>query len=181
MDEKAAQFLTSYGCTEEQIDNLFQRTKSQNISELWYEHRKGRITGTKAYDIVVRRDTTPPDILVMKIMDYKSYNLSKKEAVKWGLNNESMVRHAYFENNRKHHQDLKCEVSGFQISKSNVFFGATANGIVSCKCCGTWTLEIKCPCKHRQVTPMEAVLADNAFCLDENMNIKPKHRYYTQI
>ena len=33
LDEKAAQFLTSYGCTGELIDNLFQRTKSQNISE----------------------------------------------------------------------------------------------------------------------------------------------------
>ena len=106
-------------------------------------------------------------------MDYKSYNLSKKEPVKWGLNNESKVRHSYFQNNRKHHQDLKCEASGFQISKLDVFFGATVNGIVSCKCCGTGTLEIKCPFKHRQVTPMEAALADNAFCLDENINIKP--------
>ena len=44
-----------------------------------------------------------------------------------------------------------------------------------------WDIRNKCPCKHRQVTPMEAALADNAFCLDENMNIKPKHRYYTQI
>ena len=96
LDEKTAQFLTSYGCTEEQIDNLFQRTKSQNISELWFEHGKGRITGTKAHDVLVRRDSTPPDNLVMKIMDYKSYNLSKKDAVKWGLDNEAKVRHAYF-------------------------------------------------------------------------------------
>ena len=51
LEEKSAQFLTSYECTEEQINNLFQRTKTQNISELWYEHRKGRVTGAKAHDL----------------------------------------------------------------------------------------------------------------------------------
>ena len=181
LDEKTVQFLTYYGCTEEQIDNLFQRTKNQNISELWYEHRKGRITGTKAHDILVRRDSTPPENLVMKIMDYKTYDLSKKEAVKWGLDNESKVRQAYFQNNRKYHRNLKCEQSGFKICKSNVFFGATADGIVSCECCGPGTLEIKCPFKHRQATLLEAALTDSAFCLDQNMNIKQNHRYYTQV
>ena len=76
---------------------------------------------------------------------------------------------------------MKCELSGFQISKSNYFFGATADGIVSCECCGPETLEIKCPFKHRQATLQEAALTDSTFCLDQNMQLKPNHRYYTQI
>ena len=177
----SAQFFSTYKCSKNQIESVFERTKTQNISELWYDHRKGRVTGTKAHDILVRKETTPPDNLVMRIMDYKTYDLSKKEAIKWGLDNELKVRKAYFRNNAQFHGNLKCEPSGFLISESNYFFGATPDGIVKCECCGTGTLEIKCPFKHRHVTPLEAALTDKMFCLDINMNLKENHRYYTQV
>ena len=88
-------FFSTYKCSKNQIESIFERTKTQNISKLWYDHRKGRVTGTKAHDILVRKETTPPDKLVMRIIDYETYDLPKKEAIKWGLDNESKVRKAY--------------------------------------------------------------------------------------
>ena len=73
------------------------------------------------------------------------------------------------------------ELSGFQICPSNFFFGATADGIVNCDCCGRGTLEMKCSYKHRQSTLHEAALADKTFCLDQDLKLKTSHRYYTQI
>lgn len=48
------------------------------------------MTGTKAHNILVREETT--ENLAMIITDYKSYNLSKVDAVKWCLDNEDSAR-----------------------------------------------------------------------------------------
>ena len=48
----------------------------------------GRVTGTKARDVLTRRDTTIPENLVKRIVGYVSYDLSKKGAVKWGIQHE---------------------------------------------------------------------------------------------
>ena len=35
-------------------------TTNQAISPLWFQHRRGRITGTKAHDVQVKSDSTDP-------------------------------------------------------------------------------------------------------------------------
>jgi hypothetical protein len=136
----------------------------------------GKVTGTKAHDVLTRRDTTIPDNLVKRIVGYVSYDLSKKGAVKWGIQHEDECRQAYSSHQTHQHINFKIELSGFAINSQHPFLGATPDGIISCDGCGKGALEIKCPFKHRQ-----NCATDNDFCLDSSLHLKHKHRYYTQI
>ncbi|WAR26954.1 ING4-like protein [Mya arenaria] len=178
---KAQDIISSTKVTSDQVITLFNKTKGQNISPLWYNHRKGRITATKAHDVLTLKDSTCPDNLVMRVAGYKSYDLSKKDCVKWGLDNESSARDMYQQHVKSQHSNFGCSQSGFLVSETSPYLGATADGVVSCVCCGIGTLEIKCPFKHKSVMALEAAKCDKEFCLDENLKLKQKHRYYTQV
>ncbi|WAQ97892.1 ING4-like protein [Mya arenaria] len=139
------------------------------------------ITATKAHDVLTLKDSTCPDNLVMRVAGYKSYDLSKKDCVKWGLDNESSARDMYQQHVKSQHSNFGCSQSGLLVSETSPYLGATADGVVSCVCCGIGTLEIKCPFKHKSVMALEAAKCDKEFCLDKNLKLKQKHRYYTQV
>ena len=179
--ENCANFVNSYVVTEEQSANLEQATRDQAISTLWYQHRNGRITASKAHDVLTLRPTTSPQNLVRRIMGYSSYDLSKKDAVKWGLDHEDECRTLFTGYMETAHPNFKCRPSGFKVNSNHPFLGASPDGVTSCDCCGEGTLEIKCPFKHRNITVREAANNDRDFCLDANLQLKPSHRYYTQV
>ena len=56
--EKVNFILTNLQCSQEQCNNLKEATTNQAVSQLWYNHQKGRVTCTKAHDVLVRRQTT---------------------------------------------------------------------------------------------------------------------------
>jgi hypothetical protein len=168
-------------CTQELIDGLEAKTRLQSQCSLWLEHRKGRISASKFHDVVVRRDSTNPKNLVLRIIGNKSYDLSSKSEVKWGLNNEEKARNEFIDCMRSDHPDLQVAGSGLLVSKEYPFLGASADGIVTCGCCPKRVLEIKCPYKHRNNTISEAVQTDTTFCLDRTLHLKKSHRYYSQI
>ena len=96
---------------------------------------KGRITGTKAHDVLVRRQTTPPDNLVKRIVGYRSFVISSKTAVKYGTDHEADARHIYTVQQKNHHHNFTCRQSGFLIDSNDTFLGAPAGGVVDCGCC----------------------------------------------
>ena len=89
----AQDITSSTKVTSDQIITLFNKTNGQNISLLWYKHRKGRITASKANDILNIQDSTCLDNLVIRVAGYKTYDLSKKECrVKCVSDNEATAR-----------------------------------------------------------------------------------------
>ena len=78
--------------------------------------------------------------------------LAKVPAVKWGLEKESDVREALkiYIKKRTNFEMSKC---GLLIDREMSLLGATPDGIVKCSC-GTSVLEIKCPYKYKDCTPL---------------------------
>ncbi|XP_033729776.1 uncharacterized protein LOC117318968 [Pecten maximus] len=179
--EESKKTLFEYVVTEAQCHNLEKATRNQAVSPLWYQHRMGRITASKAHDVLVRKDTTSPDNLVKRIMGYSTYDLSKKDSVRWGIENEDECRLLYTKHSAHQHIEFHCEESGFNINPKHPFLGASPDGIINCQCCGKGTLEIKCPFKHRNSTVQTAAATDKDFCLDSSLHLKTTHRYYTQV
>ncbi|CAC5408719.1 unnamed protein product [Mytilus coruscus] len=177
---KSDQLFRNYHCSITQCANLLKITEAQNISPLWFEHRKGRITASKAHEVLTLRPTTNQNKLIMKLAGYNSYDLSKKESIKWGLEKEATTRDTYIQYMKKKHSNFECKLSGLKISEKKYFLGASADGVISCNCCGQGTLEIKFPHKHKE-TSMEAAKQDPSFCLDTNLHLKNNHKYYTQV
>lgn len=164
----------------EQIKNLEEVTRSQSTNKLWFEHRKGRITASKAHEVYKKKLESNCNNLICKIMGYKEYNLQKHKAVKWGIDNEGNARDKYINVMSTKHENFKCRLSGFMISEK-LFIGASADGIASCSCHLPRVVEIKCPFKHKDVSPLTAADIDNEFCLNADGYLKENHKYYTQI
>ena len=84
-EEIMSQIWELYKITEEQIDILEEKTRSQAISSLWYEHRKGRITASKVHYILTLKTTTDPTNILTTLMGYTSKDISYLKPVKWVL------------------------------------------------------------------------------------------------
>ena len=181
IQQKCNFIRSNYQCSSDQCRNLELATRNQAVSQLWYNHRKGRITGTKPHDVLVRRETTPPDNLVKRIVGYRFFDLSSKTAVKYGTDHEADARHIYTVQQKKHHQNFTCRQSGFLIDSNDIFLGASADGVVDCGCCGKGVLDIKCPFTHKTHTAHEAANMDSNFCLNTDLTLKTGHKYYTKF
>ena len=60
----------------------------------------------------------------------------------------------------KNHVDFEILPAGLLVSTKYPFLGATPDGLLSCSCCGTGLLEVKCPHKYRDSDPHDiAILA----------------------
>ncbi|CAC5358530.1 unnamed protein product [Mytilus coruscus] len=174
--------FNNYTVTESHAFHLEEATRNQAVSPLlWFEHRKGRLTASKAHDVLRMREQTSPDNLVRRVCGYNNYDLSRKDAVRWCIEHEDEARIAYFSHQKTTHINLECKLAGFFVNSKHPFVGASPDGITTCDCCGKGTLEVKCPFKHKD-TPIDKVSAkDSNFCLDNMLQLKQNHRYYTQV
>ena len=102
----------------------------------------------------------------------------------YGQENEDRARSAYFNMYAEKHVSLMIIKSGLILHPSYPFMGATPDGIVHCACCGSGTLEIKCPYSCRDRSFEEAASEDPAFCLEQgddgSINLKRNHSYFYQ-
>uniref|UniRef100_A0A1X7VXI9 YqaJ viral recombinase domain-containing protein n=1 Tax=Amphimedon queenslandica TaxID=400682 RepID=A0A1X7VXI9_AMPQE len=80
--------------TEYQAKNLSELTKEQAESDLWMQHRVGRITQSKMHQDMKCKRKQYPMSLVKSIMQYDTVN-PNIPALKWGKDNEDIARQQY--------------------------------------------------------------------------------------
>ena len=164
--------------------HLFESTKQKASSELWFEHRMGRITASYMHDAFKHTGRKYPSPLLKSILRYSSVN-PEIPALKWGRENEERARNAYLQQQCTSHANLNVSLSGFVVNPAFPYLGASPDGICSCDCCPSRLLEIKCPYKYRFEVPTSArALSDKQYCLESSSNgaiLKTKHKYYSQV
>lgn len=83
------------------------------------------------------------------------------------------------------HDNLECKLSGFVIDNNSPYLGCSPDGLLECKCCGQGCLEIKCPYKFSEETPINAACLDKTNFHIENdtplMKRNDTSPYYCQI
>ncbi|XP_033747958.1 uncharacterized protein LOC117332976 [Pecten maximus] len=121
LKDKCQEVWTSYIVTHDPASFIEQSTRNQNVCSRWFEHRKGRITASKAHDVFVRRDSTKPDNLVRRIVGYQSYDLSKTKSVSWGLDNEDTAREQYRKAMTSVHSNFVVRKSGLLIDSNRPY------------------------------------------------------------
>jgi len=97
---------------------------------------------------------------------------------KYGRNMEPVARQYYKNTMMEKHSNLVVCETGLNVKAICPFLGASPDGIVSCSCHTERLLEIKCPFKYRD--SISGWEQDKDFPIDENMEMKPNHRYYYQ-
>ena len=160
-------------------------TREQSNSRIWYQQRAGRITASKLKSVCHTKVEKPSQSLIKSIC-YPELHKFSNDATKWGMKYEDVARKAYVGEMEANHEDFTLSDSGFHVNLQWPFMGASPDGMVSCKCCGSGICEVKCPYKARDVHPLDAAATIKNFCLKQSardacITLDKKHAYYYQV
>lgn len=189
LKDTIAAFKDSLKLSEEKIREIEFSTRNQRECNQWFEVRRYRLTSSLFGHVLRRRSDTPPDSLVLSMLQPKQFHTP---ATSWGVTHEPLAIAEYTEYQHNHgHEGLVVVPSGFLISNTHPFLGASPDGSVydpSNQSHPFGFLEVKCPFSHRNGTPEEACL-DRQFCctLQEStdgtkqVELKREHPYFAQV
>ncbi|XP_062617782.1 uncharacterized protein LOC134279405 [Saccostrea cucullata] len=191
---------TNLRVSKQQTEQVAQMTCGQRTNYLWALVKKNRLTASNFGVVLsaIRRQRFPPS-LYKQI--FSSYNLSTKDAILWGISNESTARTKYCS-----FGDAIVEETGVWLHESGIL-GASPDGIIrraathnynyqdveltdllECMAVKPEVLEVKCPFSARNMSIPEAIESVKDFCLDYQIyegrkfyKLKKGHRYYDQV
>ena len=185
LERTIIEFKKSLNVTMQQAREIESKTRSQRHSPEWFAARRHRITASVFGLIHHRKPDTPPDALVVNLLEQRQVT---SPAIQWGIEHESEALKAYEKHQHKTgHAELTVCPVGFHVSTSHPFLGASPDG-------GVYDpsnigepygfAEVKCPFKHRNSTPEQAC-SDPHFCCvltsSGEIRLKKHHPYYCQI
>ena len=182
-------FKNSLRVTPEREREVERLAREQRNSPIWFDVRLLRLTASMFGGVVRQKAGTPPDSLVLRILGHKHFTSA---ALEWGIKNKPVAIQKYVEMQLAcGHNRLGAFPSGFIISGSYPFLGATPDGSVygpSCREQPYGFLGVKCPYSKRNVTPEDAC-ASPGFCCAIGTNaqgenkvcLKRNHIYYAQV
>jgi len=165
-----------------QITLVEEATRGQQNNKKWNHFRAGRITASRMHQVCHTSIAKPSQSLIKRICYPASYQFSTA-ATNWGCQHEKEALEVYKNLMDKHHEDLIISDCGFYISEDNPYIGASPDGLVSCKCCGTGSIEVKCPFCKKHDFILDAT-DDKKFCLEQNgtsITLKSSHPYFYQV
>ena len=151
-------------------------------NQVWFEHRKGRLTASKFAQISRTGVECPSLSLLKSVMQYTQSYTYRVPALIWGVEHEDLARAQYAELSQQEHRLFECHPADLTVNPDHPRLGASPDGTVSCACCGDGLLEIKCPYKHQDQHPHQ--VTDPNFCLhrvNETILLQSTHDYYFRI
>ena len=184
--KRVEMFKSTLKVSPEKIREIEQKTKDQHLCEERYFARRYRITASNFGTVYHRRQSTPPDGLVLRLLGVKKF--AGTDATEWGKQNENQALNLYSINQKSSgHEGLITAQSGFVSCESHPFVGASpdANVYDPSNAEPFGVAEVKCPYACRNVSPAEACTEKSFSCsLDESgkqLLLKRNHNYYCQI
>ena len=189
LKETIAAFKLSLSVTDDDVRAIEQNTREQRDSPDWCRARRFRLTSSLFGAVLCRKDSTPPDSLVMRIIQPRNI---KSAALEWGVQHETIAIAEYMKYQHQNgHDGLVVAKSGFLVSHSHPFLGASPDGAVYDPTELTQPygfLEVKCPYSCRNISPTEACSTSGFFCTletdsdgSQHLHLKSNHAYFAQI
>ena len=185
LKETISAFKKTLELTADKSREIERETREQRNSPLWFAVRSHRITASFFGSVLSRKCDTPPDSLVLRIIQPK--NISTP-AIAYGIDKEKSAIEEYITYwHNQGHKDLVVTPSGVIINPSWSFLGASPDGAVYDPLNIQQPygfLEVKCPYSVKNVTPTEAS-SHSGFCSRLNsigqLELKETHQYYAQV
>ena len=121
--------------------------------------------------------------IVATIMSYYKDMEPGKEpiSIRWGRENELKALHMY--QHLHQHTNSSMERTGLWVSTVQPYIAASPDSLVSCSCCGSGCVEVKCPWTAREMTISEFAQTGSSFLAlqERNYVLKKSHNYYAQV
>ena len=186
LKETIKAFKETLQVSEEKAREIERNTREQRLSSLWFSVRKFRIISSLFGAVFTRRVDTPPDSLVLRIIQPKNFSTA---ATQYGIENEQVAIKEYIIHQHKNgHPELAVVPSGILINSAYPFLGTSPDGAVhdpSNLQQPFGFLEVKCPYSARNISPEEACTASTFCCewdvTNGQIKLKETHQYYAQI
>ena len=148
-----------------EVEVLEYHTRGQGQSTDWKSQRVGRITASTSHRVMTmvkslkdKNDSSSATSLT-ELLTGQSSTPENIPALQYGHEMEEEARQHYLEEmKRLGHKDVKVEPCGLFVMQNKSFLGASPDAVVSCSCCGTGVLEIKCPYSIANLIPSESNL-----------------------
>ena len=169
-------------------------TRGQGNNALWCSLRNCRVTSSRFHDIFVRKATTPPDKLVISLMEYQSplaaTNLPPQ--IEWGRTREAVAREDYTTVMKGQGYQVVVKDCALCLLANRVHLGVSSDGWVydPASTLQSGVLEIKCPYSINGKFIIKERVADivkthgSKFFLEQNgdqLALKRNSRYYCQV
>ena len=189
LKKTVAAFKDSLKLPASKLREIEQNTREQKQSPLWFSVRRYRITASRFGEILRRKHDTPPDALVMSILQPRSFT---SVATDWGEQNEPLAIEAYTTyQQRQGHHGLTVGPCVFLLNEKYSFLGASPDGVVYDPSNAEQPfgyIEVKCPYSHKDRTPLEASSSPGFCCaaqLHSNgskaLRLRRNHLYFAQV
>ena len=187
LESNVCKFTMTLEISEDVVTSIHNNTTEQANSKLWHELRKGRITASKYHNVYTKinsfnnKPSVSTNALVKELIERKTF---ETVATKHGIAMETHAKEKLKNILSKTHIKCQFQESGMIIDKELPYLSAIPDMEGSCKCCGDFVVEIKCPYSICETIPT----AKNLSYLDEvntrnvsSLKLKHSHSYYTQI
>ena len=171
----------------EQIAALEKATNDQHKCDMWSNHRVGRVTASKAHAIRTRMKTISKNPGSHHDLSATIRNVCTKGQpintpdIKYGLQMEPEARKAFTKKLKADgHTNVQVKTCGLMLNNKYPCMAASPDGMITCDCCPTRVLEIKCPVrcigKHPEEAPLEFWRRSN-----NTVALKLDHKFYDQV
>ena len=155
LQEKCIALKEARKISQEEADLVSKFTKEQSEDPKWKEYRIGRITASKAHDVIVKynadmtvKNEISAENLCAEICGYLPEVKSK--SVQWGKQTESVARKTFNKTMKATHKNFACTESGLVISAKSPYITASPDGYCKCNCCPDTLFECKFPWTHTE-------------------------------
>ena len=180
--------LDSLQVNEAEAVVIERETILQHNSSRWWDERKHRITASRFGDVLRCKSVSSKFLKELVYKEERQINSSNLPApLRHGIENESRALERYESYLKNHCYPFKTFPSGFVVNPAYPFLGCSPDAKVldeASKDCPFGIIEIQCPYKHRDVTPLTACNGDKDFHLEIKNGfpvLKTSHRYYYQV
>ena len=139
---KCEEVYDAFTITRDEAKVVEANTRKQAKCGIWFHQRAGRVTASK-FKSAVHTDPTQPSASLVKSICYPTRSF-KSAACEYGCKHENDARKEYEYVMKQQHQSFSVKESGLILDPMYPFVGASPDGVITCTCCGTGVLEIKC-------------------------------------
>ena len=148
-------------------------TRDQAKSKVWFRYRARRVTASKMKAVCRTSLDKPAPSLIRSICHPEEVRFTSA-ATTWGCDHEAIALEQYCVEMTTQHEGFTIKSCGLLINPKFPEIGASPDAIVSCQCCGSGLVEIKCPYCVKE--------PEDHSCIDSNLNqLKKDHAYHYQV
>ena len=180
---KCEEVYDTFTITRDEAKVVEANTRKQAKCGIWFHQRAGRVTASK-FKSAVHTDPIQPSVTLVKSICYPTRSF-KSAACEYGCKHETDARKEYEYAMKQQHQSLSVKESGLILDPMYPFVGASPDGVITCTCCGTGVLEIKCPysCKNKGLKEVSEEKSWFFLRVTEtgHLELKDNHQYFYQV